>query len=183
MGVCSWNVRILSTSLSFRNLYRFVIYYLVCKVNFELLYAVCMVFVGAKNHSCFNLLITSLNFKKLKLHLPRNVRKSAYRIQIYDVGIAPNLIQVITLSKWAGNYRMKSNFRSECLFVTARQLWKFIQSSTERTEETKIPDWFAAYMRKLHSCFTSCGGIGRICSTFDIMWPQVCGKSIGDYRT
>ena len=59
----SWNVRFLSTSLSFRIMYEVVIYCLVCMVNFDLLYFVCMFFVGVENHLCFNQLIASLNLK------------------------------------------------------------------------------------------------------------------------
>ena len=54
--------------------------------------------------------------------------------------------------------------------VTARHWWSFIQISTERKKKTKLPEWFADYKRRLHSSHTSCGGIERICSTFDFMW-------------
>ena len=60
--------------------------------------------------------------------------------------------------------------------VTARYWWSFIQNSTERKNKTKIPDWFANYMRRLHSSLTSCVGFERICSTFDFLWFRVYDK-------
>ena len=36
----------------------------------------------------------------------------------------------------------------------------------ERSKKTTLPDWFADYMRGLHSCLTNFGGIKRICSSF-----------------
>ena len=60
---------------------------------------------------------------------------------------------------------MKSTTRSECFFpslvdcTTARHLWRLIQNRTGRTKETKLPHWFADYMRRLQSCLTIAAGV------------------------
>ena len=57
----------------------------------------------------------------------------------------------------------------KCMFVLsladsviARHLQSLIKNRTETTMETKLPDSFADYMKKLYSCLTSYGGIERI---------------------
>ena len=54
---------------------------------------------------------------------------------------------------------------------TARHLWSFIQSSTGRAKETKLPDWFADHMKRLLSYIFSCGDIEHFCSTFNFVVP------------
>ena len=102
LGARSWNARFLSTSLSFRIMYQFVFYWLVCIENFELLNIVCMVFVGVKNYLYFNQLIASLNLKEFKLHSHWNVRKSSQQIKVHDAELVPKFI-------WANELETKKS--------------------------------------------------------------------------
>ena len=78
LGTRLWNVTFLQTFMSLRFLYQVVFYCLVYIVKFDLLYVVCFVFIGVKNHLYFIQLITSLNLTEFKLDLPWSFGKIHY---------------------------------------------------------------------------------------------------------
>ena len=92
-------------------------------------------------------------------------------------------------NKWNYSVQMSCKLNNEVQFpmwvfvpsmldcITARPFWSLTQSSTERTKDTNLPDWFAEYIRRLYSCLTSCGGIEGICSTINFMWSRIWEKS------
>ena len=68
--------------------------------------------------------------------------------------------------------------------VTAKRSVKFDsnQNRIKKKTEKKLV-WITDYMRRLHFCFTSCGGIQRIFSTLGLMWSWVCEEPSRYYRT
>lgn len=67
--------------------------------------------------------------------------------------------------------RMFASSLVTCL--EARNFWTLIDSRNEKAKDNKLPNGFANYLRKLHSCPASSGGIERIFSAFGLIWSNI----------
>ena len=57
--------------------------------------------------------------------------------------------------------------------ISLSEWWSIVSKRNERMTEGKLPEGFAEFLAKLHTCTASSGSIERIFSSFGLIWSKV----------